>query len=284
MAASSQAAALTSEELSPVVNAAIELWAAAGISPAELDELRQVTVRITDLPGAYLGLSAPDTVYIDPNADGYGWFIDADPQDGRAFTSTGPGGEMVATQASPAWGHIDLLTVVAHELGHQLGLGDDASDDLMGEFLSLGVRRLPDGPGLHSGAIAPTGSPTTVTTALAASAGTTTRATILAARQRRGRRPWRPICAAVDLALQSGWGTDETESNPGPAGPIVIGIAPSGMTNGPARRHDRRALRRPARAGAHALPFRRRTTIGSPFKKTAPQDLADRKLERGERS
>ena len=182
VAASSQAAALTSEELSPVVNAAIELWAAAGISPAELDELRQVTVRITDLPGAYLGLSAPDTVYIDPNADGYGWFIDADPQDGRAFTSTGPGGEMVATQASPAWGHIDLLTVVAHELGHQLGLGDDASDDLMGEFLSLGVRRLPDGPGLHSGAIAPTGSPTTVTTALAASAGTTTRATIPAVR------------------------------------------------------------------------------------------------------
>jgi hypothetical protein len=272
--ASSQPPALTSEQLSPVVNAAIELWAAAGISPAELDELRQVTFRITDLPGAYLGLSAPDTVYIDPNADGYGWFIDANPQGGESFTGAGPGGEMVATQASPAWGHIDLLTVVAHELGHQLGLGDDAGDDLMGEFLSFGVRRLPDGPGFHTGAIAPAGSPTTGTTTLAAATGTpTTGVTTLAA----------PTFAAVDLALQSGWGTDETGSHPGPAGPTVIGIAPSGMTDGPARGQDRRGLRRPIRAGAEALPFLRRTTIGSRIKKTAPQDLGDRKLQRGER-
>ena len=89
-----------------------------------------------------------------------------------------------------------------------------------------------------------------MTTALAASAGTTTRATILAAPAETtttgATTLAAPTFAAVDLALQSGWGTDETESNPGPAGPIVIGIAPSGMTDGPARRHDRLALRRPA--------------------------------------
>ena len=38
---------------------------------------------------------------------------------------------------------MDLLTVVTHELGHQLGLADDDSDDLMAEFLSLGVRACP---------------------------------------------------------------------------------------------------------------------------------------------
>jgi hypothetical protein len=44
---------------------------------------------------------------------------------------------------SPAAGRVDLLTVVAHELGHALGLDSDASDGLMGEFLAPGVRRLP---------------------------------------------------------------------------------------------------------------------------------------------
>jgi hypothetical protein len=39
---------------------------------------------------------------------------------------------------------MDLLSVVTHELGHVLGLGDSANlGDVMGEALSPGVRRLP---------------------------------------------------------------------------------------------------------------------------------------------
>ena len=40
--------------------------------------------------------------------------------------------------------HIDLLTVVEHELGHIAGLGDlDAmSDDVMNGVLGTGVRRI----------------------------------------------------------------------------------------------------------------------------------------------
>src|SRR5262249_10513946 len=36
-----------------------------------------------------------------------------------------------------------LLTVVEHELGHELGLEDSAGDGLMGIFLGTGVRRVP---------------------------------------------------------------------------------------------------------------------------------------------
>jgi hypothetical protein len=46
------------------------------------------------------------------------------------------------------------LTVVAHELGHELGLADTTGDGLMGVFLPPGVRRVPTGdpaPGTSSG-------------------------------------------------------------------------------------------------------------------------------------
>jgi hypothetical protein len=64
------AGALTLGELAPVVNSAIALLAASGISTAQVDELRHVAFRITDLPGAYLGLPTPVAVYLDRNPDG----------------------------------------------------------------------------------------------------------------------------------------------------------------------------------------------------------------------
>ena len=47
---------------------------------------------------------------------------------------------------SGAAGHVDLLTVVLHEMGHALGLPDitaPGSTDLMAEALATGLHRLP---------------------------------------------------------------------------------------------------------------------------------------------
>jgi hypothetical protein len=108
-----------------------------------LDGLERVRFRITDLPDGYLGLARPGTIDLDPDADGYGWYLDASAHGSLAFGGAGSDGARLAEPSSPAWGRMDLLTVVAHELGHELGLDDDSSNGLMAEFLPSGTRRLP---------------------------------------------------------------------------------------------------------------------------------------------
>jgi len=56
-------------------------------------------------------------VLIDSDAAGWGWFIDSTPMDNKEFKAYSINGEMTAIGSSPAFGDMDLLTVVMHELG-----------------------------------------------------------------------------------------------------------------------------------------------------------------------
>ena len=137
-AAAVATASLTEAQLQPIVAAAIDRWAEAGVDAGVLADMRQAHVVIADLAGSRLGETLPGTVRIDLNAAGRGWFVDATPADDDEFVS----GRAVDAQAVD---RIDLLTVVEHELGHLAGLDDLelATDGLMSAAVGVGVRRLP---------------------------------------------------------------------------------------------------------------------------------------------
>ncbi len=133
---------LTTQDVQTVVGAALARLDDAGVSQAVLDKLATVQFQVADLHGGVVGWSQPDgVVLLDQNAAGYGWFIDPTPGLDEEF---GPDG--VATDPRAA-GRIDLLTVVLHEFGHQLGLEDlDPATNphsLMTGIYSPGERRVP---------------------------------------------------------------------------------------------------------------------------------------------
>ena len=121
---------LTIEELAPIVEAAREYWLNTPLTNSQLESLRAATFNVAHLNG-FLGLEVGGNIIIDIDAEGHGWYVDPTP-----FDHTD---DDIGTQ-------VDLLTTVAHELGHVIGKADlyDASQsgDLMYGFLSPGERRL----------------------------------------------------------------------------------------------------------------------------------------------
>ena len=116
-----------------------------------------VEFRIADLDDARLGLTLGTVIWIDVDAAGHGWFVDASPADDVEFSRVGQDGELWAADGSPAGGAMDLLTVVGHELGHVLGLDDhvhsEHAGDIMAAALDTGARRnLASDTWLHEGA------------------------------------------------------------------------------------------------------------------------------------
>jgi hypothetical protein len=130
LGSSASAAPLTAEQAQPLLAEAVARWQAAGVDPSALSGVR---VRVRDLGGPTLGLAAGHTIWLDDDAAGWGWFIDPTPADDSEFTTPGDQGEQ---------NHMDLLTVLMHEMGHVLGYGHDAGG-VMDESLAPGVRLSP---------------------------------------------------------------------------------------------------------------------------------------------
>ncbi|WP_301750354.1 tandem-95 repeat protein [uncultured Erythrobacter sp.] len=124
--------------------AAVQLWFDAGASEAQIAAMRAVKLSVADLYGGFLGQTTTDGIVIDSDAAGYGWFIDATPLANEEF-GLSAGGLTALTRSEAAQG-IDLLTAIAHELGHVVGLDDlyTNAEGVMDGFLALGERNLPE--------------------------------------------------------------------------------------------------------------------------------------------
>jgi hypothetical protein len=138
------AVAVTQTQVQALLPEAIAGWRAAGLDPADVRRLEGVQVEVGNLGTSILGLEAADVITINQTAAGYNWYVNASAGSSQAFGLVGPGGEELARLGSPAAGRVDLLTVLEHELGHVIGLSDNAqAGDLMDVTLGLGVRRAP---------------------------------------------------------------------------------------------------------------------------------------------
>ena len=131
--------ALSHDALTPIVEAAKARWTdAMALNPATLELLDAVSFEIVGLPGLLLGQVVGNTVLIDLNGAGHGWFVDSTPYDDAEFQE-GSWDGLLATYSSPAHGDMDLLTVIMHKIGHVFGLED--LDSRTGDLMSPNAGR-----------------------------------------------------------------------------------------------------------------------------------------------
>ncbi len=135
---------LTPESLSPVLQQAIDVWSARPLSAAQESALQQLDVRIVDLPGATLGQALGTTIALDIDAAGSGWFLDATPADNTEYVATAGSGDLTALPGSAAENRVDLLSALAHEIGHVLNY-DHADAGAMQPSLPVSTRRIAEG-------------------------------------------------------------------------------------------------------------------------------------------
>jgi hypothetical protein len=139
--------AITSDVIAPVLAEAKRRWAISGlVDAAGLAKLDTINVQIDNFGGLILGQEDGNTITIDSDAAGWGWFVDPTPGQNEEYLAM-PDGSLQATVESDASGRMDLLTAISHEMGHVLGYThtEDANDqaELMDARLMAGVRELP---------------------------------------------------------------------------------------------------------------------------------------------
>lgn len=113
---------LTQSELDAIASVAMSAWTEAlGDGDSRLAGFGDVRIGMADLAGGELGYTSGKSILIDANAAGAGWNVD-----------------LSSVQGS----HMDLVSVVEHELGHVLGFGHEDADRfaVMREDLGVGTR------------------------------------------------------------------------------------------------------------------------------------------------
>jgi hypothetical protein len=134
---------LTQDELDAIAGVVISQWAdALGNGDPRLAAFGDVRFVIGDLPGGELGFMQADTIVIDGDGAGIGWYVDLSPAESSEFRVRLDRNVLAAAPQSEAYGRFDLLTVVAHELGHVLGFDHEDAGRIaaMEEDLDPGVR------------------------------------------------------------------------------------------------------------------------------------------------
>jgi len=138
---------ITNEQLDSIIEQAIVRLSAVGIITDSSFSSDSLQFQFADFPTGVLAQVTGEVITVDFNASGFGWFVDPTPTDDIEFSNQMSDGQLIASQESSAYGKIDLLTVITHEMGHVLGLEDvDSSNDdcsLMTAVLGPGARRLP---------------------------------------------------------------------------------------------------------------------------------------------
>ena len=140
---------LTYDQLDPIIAAAFNRWTGSSLfDESMLSRLNGVTFLIADLEGDALALAVDDTVIIDVDAAGHGWFVDDTPYQDAEYMPLGNDEVLEAAENSAAYGDMDLLTVVMHELGHMFGYRDmdpaTSDAEIMNATLDESVRYLPE--------------------------------------------------------------------------------------------------------------------------------------------
>ena len=83
---------ITSADAQRLLPVALQQWQAAGIDPVILQTLQATEIRIDDFAGDGLAWAMQGVISLDRDAAGYGWFVDATPNDHSEFlTGSGHG-------------------------------------------------------------------------------------------------------------------------------------------------------------------------------------------------